>query len=85
MLLLQIADCSDDTSLRKLLDSDGYNFRFECGLCKPSSMLSITQKEEIIAAITFHYLVFRVLGKVEQFAQGLKETLNFGHLLKVCM
>ena len=84
MLFLQIADCSDDASIRKLWDSDGYNFRFECGLCKPSSMLNVTQKEEIIAAITLHYLVFRVLGEIEQFAQGLKETLNFGHLLKVC-
>lgn len=85
MLFLQIADCSDDACLRKLLDSEGYHFRFECDLCKPSSTLNVTQKKEIITALTLHYLVLRVLGEIDQFARGLKETLNFGHLLKVCI
>lgn len=57
------ADCSDDARLRNLLDSDDYHFRFECGLCKPSSMLNVSQKKEIIAALTLHYLVFKSIGR----------------------
>ena len=65
------------------MGDEDYNFRFDCGFCKPSIALTIAEKENIISELSLHHVVLRVLGETEQFCKGVKETLNFDHLIKV--
>ena len=81
---MQISECGSDLELRELLNSEDFNFRFDCGFSKPSSTIMINEKETIISELSLHYIVLRVLGEIEQFVKGIKDTLNFDHLIKVC-
>ena len=49
----------------------------------PTCNIALKDKDEIIRVVTLHYLLFRVSLETEQFTKGLKETLNFGHILQV--
>lgn len=66
-----------------MLDSDEYAFRVDCGSCKPVPQLTMADKDEIVTEVCVHYLVMRVLGEIDQFSRGLKETLQFEHLITV--
>lgn len=72
-----------DLEIRQLLDSEEFSFCFDCGFSKPSSAVMISEKETIISELSLHYIILRILGETEQFAKGIKETLNFDHLIKV--
>ena len=37
------------------LDSEDYQFRFHCGVCKPSSLIPFSQKATIVSAMCLHY------------------------------
>ncbi len=47
------------------------------------SQITIANRDEIVAEVCIHFLVMRVLGEIGQFSEGLKETLQFDHLIKV--
>ena len=83
MRLTQISGCETDIELRQLLDSEEYQFRFDCSFSKPSSAIAITEKEAIISELSLHFVILRVFGEIEQFGKGIKDTLNFDHLIKV--
>ena len=76
----QIRECSSDDELRQLLGSED-NFRYDAGVCMPSTAVSLKQKEDITLALAKHYLLYSTMAELKQLKQGLKELgiLNLLH------
>ena len=66
--------------LQTLLDE--CSFRFECGYNKPSTIISLEDKEEMVHYIWLHHVLFHPHAALEQFKRGLLETHQFQHLVK---
>ena len=59
--------------MRKVLDSEEFQFRFDAGLAVPSSSLEIGQISDIVHSLVMHYLVFSCKAELDQLKQGLAE------------
>lgn len=64
-----------------MLDSDEFEFRFDCGVCQPSSSLKSSDKESIISSIALHHIIYSSKGELDEVKMGLS-TLNFLELLQ---
>lgn len=67
--------------MKKLMLSEEFNFRFDCGYTKANVV--VADKEELFRTIALHYLVYRVHGEIDQIKKGMRETFNFGRLMDV--
>ena len=56
---------------RALLDSQEYNFRFQCGICEPAASVTLEEKQRIVDAFCLHYCIFSTVAELEQLKQGL--------------
>ena len=57
--------------LRALLDSQEFDFRFQCGVSEPAASLTLEDKERLVDAFCLHYCVFSTVAELEQLKQGL--------------
>lgn len=39
------------------MDSPDFSFRFDCGVCMPSSSVSVDDKESIVRCISMHHTI----------------------------
>ena len=60
---------------------DDLDFRFECGFSKPSSQLTLADRQKLVHAVWLHYVFFSVHAELAQFRKGLYETLQFEALV----
>ena len=67
--------------LEQMLDSEEFEFRFDCSICQPASSLTLSDKEVIISSTTLHHVIFSCKGELDELKKGLT-TLNFLDLLK---
>ena len=54
-----------------MLDSEDLEFRFDSGICQPSSSLTLGDKEQTISSITLHYIIFSCKGELDALKMGL--------------
>ncbi len=66
-----------------MLQSEHFEFIFECGYSKLVSSVDITCKEEIIKCIWLHYAFFAIHAELQQLRKGIRETLQME--LPICM
>ena len=52
------------------MDSEEYNFRYECGICQPSQMIKFNQREEIVSALAMH-TIYSIKAELDQIISGL--------------
>lgn len=65
-------DCTtNEQEFRSLLSSDEFDFRFTCGVAKPTARISFSEKQQIVCAMCLHYTVLVSLAELEQFRRGL--------------
>ena len=64
--------CESSSEIRKLLDSEEFQFRFDAGVTMPSISVGIEQ-DEIVRSLIMHYLVFTCKAELDQLKQGLSE------------
>ena len=62
------------------MDED-LDFRFDCGYSKPSSQLTLEDRQKLVHAVWLHYVFFSVHAELAQFRKGLYETLRFEELV----
>ena len=55
---------------QEMLDSDEYEFRYKCGVAKPSCRISLSEKKKVIDAFCLHYSVLASLAELEQLRRG---------------
>ena len=79
----QLQECTDDHQLQALIGSSDFDFRFNCGYFKASTNVKLTDVPEIVRALALHYLVLHNHSEIEQIQSGLRETLDFGSVMKV--
>lgn len=66
---------------KQMLDSDEFEFRFDCGVCQPTTSFTLADKESIISSIALHYTIYSCKGELDELKLGLS-SLNFLDLLK---
>lgn len=58
------------------MQTNEFDFRFHCGYSKPVAHMDIADRDEFIRAIWLHYVLFQPYAELQQFQQGLKDTLQ---------
>ena len=57
-------------TFRELLSSEEYEFRYVCGVSKPSSRILFTEQDKVISAMCLHYTIMVSLAELEQLKRG---------------
>ena len=70
---MQLQKCTTTEDLRRFLDSQEFSFRFDAGLCMPSSSITIEQKDEIARSLVTHFVVHTCKAELDQLKEGLVE------------
>ena len=63
--------------LRTLLNVDNFDFRFSCGYTKPTTLITLDDKEDLVRSIWLHFVLFQPHAELEQLRKGLYQTLRF--------
>ena len=66
IFLSQIKQCETTESLRKLLDSPSFSFRFDAGCPMPSSSIDFSDKDDISRSISLNYVVFSQKAELDE-------------------
>ncbi len=61
----------NEERFRRLLDSNEYDFRYDCGISEPSFRLKLSDRKRIIDAAATHYCILRVKAELDQLVEGL--------------
>ena len=69
---MQIEDATSTEELRALLDSDDFTFRFDAGVCMPSSSVTLKNKGEVAKSIAMHFTVLAIKAELDQLKKGLQ-------------
>ena len=78
---MQLEECNDEKSLKDMLDSDEFNFRFSCGVTQPTYHMKLDEKQDVISGLCRHFTIYRSIAKLDQLVEGL-QTLSFNCLMK---
>ena len=78
---MQLEAVSTDNDLRKLLSSDEFSFRFDCGVCQPAAALKLTDRGNISSSIALHYCIYSCKVELDDIRRGLL-SLGFVGLLE---
>ena len=78
---MQIDEATTDEELRDIIDSDEFDFRFECGFCQPSKSMTLHDRQRIISCIALHFLCYSCKAELDEFRVGLSK-LGFIDLLR---
>lgn len=75
-ILTQVQAAATTEELKSLIQTNEYDFRFHCGYSKPVAHMDIADRDEFIRAVWLHYVLFQPYAELQQFQQGLKDTLQ---------
>ena len=64
------------------MTANDYSFRFDCGFNKPVSTISFADTPMFLKSVWLHFIFYSVLGELEQFKEGFRETLQMEHLIQ---
>ena len=64
------------SDLQKLLETEEFAFRFDCGYSKATFQIDISNRDELIKSIWLHYVFFLPHAELDQLRKGLRETLQ---------
>jgi len=67
--------------MKQKLDSEEFDFRFNCGVTQSTYRMKLDQKEAIISALCRHFTIYRAISELEQMIEGF-QALNFIQLIK---
>ncbi len=76
LIELQIASVTSTEQLRSLLSGEDFNFLFHCGYSKPTTNVTLGDKEEITRSVWLHFVYFHPHAELEQLRKGFRETLQ---------
>ena len=71
----KVQHASNGEDFHQLLDSDKFDFRYDCGVPKPSSLFRMIDRDTILSSIAMHYSIIKSKAELDQLVQGL-ETLQ---------
>ena len=55
-----------------MLDSDDYDFRYDCGVRQPTTMMTINDRDDIVSALAMQ-TVFSIKAEMDQMIAGLND------------
>ena len=68
---MQLSGVTNEGEFKDLLGSDEYEFRYACGLTKPSMRIPFSDKDKVVTDISLHCSVLASLAELEQLRRGL--------------
>ena len=81
LIFTQIKQCETTESLRKLLDSPSFSFRFDAGCPMPSTSIDISDKDGISKSISLNCVVYSQKAELDAIKSGF-DCLNFSQLVQ---
>ncbi len=82
LIFLQVKATTDVESLRELLSSSEYDFRYDIGISQPVSGIRFFDKEKIVSLMAKHYVILNVKAELDQILCGMSSTLNVLQLVR---
>ncbi|XP_065908980.1 G2/M phase-specific E3 ubiquitin-protein ligase-like [Dysidea avara] len=70
--LTELLNAPDEDSFITLLDSDDYDFRYDCGVRQPTTMMTINDRDDIVSALAMQ-TVFSIKAEMDQMIAGLND------------
>ena len=71
LLVTQLADTKDEQEFQSLMASEEYDFRYTCGVSKPTARILFPEKQQVVSAMCLHYSILVSLAELEQLRRGL--------------
>ena len=83
LVFMQIDKAASTDEMISEMEENNYSFRFDCGFTKPQSAILVTysDKQTFFRSVWLHYVIYSVYGELEQFRDGLLETLQIEHIV----
>ena len=72
---MQIESAACEDEIRAIFNEENSILLFDTGFRKPTSTLTISDKNTICASLKLFYTITRSLPELEQFLQGLGDTM----------
>ena len=63
--------CTQSSELQVIMTSN-FNLLLDCGFVKPTTLVKLEDKVEIIQAIALNYAILRSKAELDQFCEGLQ-------------
>lgn len=82
MSILQIESATTTDELQQLLSKDDFLFCLDSGYTKPSTLVTIHDKEELIQMVALDYLLYKSEAETNELMEGLKTAGVLGLLRK---
>ena len=81
LVFMQIDKAASTDEMISEMEEKDYSFRFDCGFTKPQSAITYSDKQTFFRSVWLHYVIYSVYGELEQFRDGLLETLQIEHIV----
>ena len=69
---MQIEEAESTETLQKLMNSPEFAFRFECGYPKPTTCITIDDRDSIARYLAMHHVVYSQKAELDQIKLGLE-------------
>ena len=77
----QMRNASDDRELEQVLQSEEFDFLYDCGIHQPLNSITVANRDTIISAIAKHFSVIVCKAELDQLIEGLS-TLSVLDLIR---
>ena len=67
----QMRNASDDRELEQVLQSEEFDFLYDCGIHQPLNSITVANRDTIISAIAKHFSVIVCKAELDQLIEGL--------------
>ena len=69
--LFQLEQAKDESELRALVQSDDYEFLYDCGIHQALNSINLSNRSQLIGNIAKHYSVILCKAEIDQIIEGL--------------
>ena len=63
--------------LKSVFSKDNFDFLIACGYTKATSLVKMTDVQQLVKAVWLHFVKFNIRVELEELRKGLRETLEF--------
>lgn len=67
--------------MQVVLNRGNFDFLYNCGYNKPTSLITINDKDTLIKSVWLHYVIFNPHAELEQLKKGINDSLGVDELI----
>lgn len=71
LLFSQMRNASDDRELEQLLQSEEFDFLYDCRIHQPLNSITVANRDTVIIAVAKHFSIIVCKAELDQLLEGL--------------